>query len=227
MTELNRNNKKISFKTVVLLTLGGILGFIFLGIFAVNALKNKSNNSTNTQTVQSTQQQENTSNEINVNQNDIRNNNLPNTPSGDINNYMVDKDTLSNQESLSKQMEAISAQQQAILGQVNSGNNNIQLQLQKMNSDMILLDQRITNIENAIKPNQPMSGKKTEKGYMWVKERQFQGKGKQLNNTLINATSNGRFWLAGSHSGSFAVGEKINKHTVMQIDDVKNKVYVN
>jgi hypothetical protein len=138
---------------------------------------------------------------------------------------MANQDSISYQESLSKQMESITAQQKVILGQVNAGNNNIQLQLQKMNADMILLDQRITNLENVIKPNQHMAGKKRNRINNWEKERQ--PKGKLLNTNLIYATTNERLWLVGDESKSYHVGEKINNHTISYIDDVKNKVYIN
>ena len=39
---------------------------------------------------------------------------------------------------------------QSIVGEVNQGNNNVLQQLQKVQTDMVLLDQRITNIENAL-----------------------------------------------------------------------------
>ena len=44
----------------------------------------------------------------------------------------------------------MNAQMQSIVGEVNQGNNNVLQQLQKVQTDMVLLDQRITNIENAL-----------------------------------------------------------------------------
>ena len=41
-------------------------------------------------------------------------------------------------------------QLQGIVGEINQGNNNVLAELQKVQTDMILLDQRLTNIEQSL-----------------------------------------------------------------------------
>ena len=98
-------------------------------------------------------------------------------------------------------------------------------QLMKIQQDMILLDQRINAIENALKnssPNKPMSGKQ---GADWKRERHVQGK--IVADKDILASSNGRTWINDGKNTSLDVGERIGSHKIVSIDDARQRVYVN
>lgn len=219
MVEVKNTKKEFSIKKVAIIFCICFFSFIIFGVLVGSALT-KNDKPSKVKTIENPQQDISTNAQV-TNQNNVKN--LPNQ-SNDF-NYMVDKESYSNQESLSRQMDALSMQQQAILGQVNAGNNNIQSQLQKMNSDMILMDQRISNLENVLKSNQHMSGNKKNNINNWKKERQYRGK--KINNGLIYASSNNRMWIQGRTSHSYTTGENIGKKTILNIDDVKQIVYVN
>ena len=230
MAVVEKRKKQMSFNKILIIFGGSFVVFILFGIIVASLL---SGNSSKKQVSRSNEPiQQNTQSQIGTSQGQLPTN--PNTaiqqqPVGqnDIATYMATQDEMRGQESISKQMQALSSQMQALNGEFNKGNNNLMLQIQKMNSDLILLDQRITNLENALKPQnqqfQQMSGKKYNKS----SEDTQKVKGKVVNQNLIQAATNNRIWITGSQTKSFAVGEKVGKHKLIYVDDVHQKVYMN
>ena len=107
----------------------------------------------------------------------------------------------------------------------NQGNANLGEQLQKINNDLIMLDQRLTHVENTLKSSHaPASniqmGNKAADG-----NRKPTG-GRKVNPKQIAASSNGRTWLSDGKNTSLAVGDQYNGQTIVAIDDVRQQVYI-
>ncbi len=71
-------------------------------------------------------------------------------PNADVNAYLAQSEIAQQTGQSAREVQMMNAQMQSIVGEVNQGNNNVLQQLQKVQTDMVLLDQRITNIENAL-----------------------------------------------------------------------------
>lgn len=233
MAVAEKNKKPMSFNKILIIFGASFIGLIVIGVIIAKIMVGNPNKKPVSRSIDNNQQSSQTQAQTQTSRQEQAVNNSSTQQQlgqNDISTYMNQQEEQRNQISISKQMEAVIAQMQALNGQFNQGNNNLIMQMQKMNSDLILLDQRITNLENALKPqNQQMSGKgvkNNDEGKQNQKD-----KGKILNNNLIQASSNGRVWLSETKSSqgtkSYAVGEKVGKYKLIRVDDVHQKVYVN
>ena len=71
-------------------------------------------------------------------------------PNADVNAYLAQSEIAQQTGQSARDVQMMNAQMQTIVGEINQGNNNVLQQLQKVQTDMVLLDQRLTNIENAL-----------------------------------------------------------------------------
>ena len=71
-------------------------------------------------------------------------------PNSDINSYYADSRIAAQTTQASRDVGMMNQQLQGIVGEINQGNNNVLAELQKVQTDMILLDQRLTNIEQSL-----------------------------------------------------------------------------
>ena len=71
-------------------------------------------------------------------------------PNADINSYYADSRIAAQTSQASRDVNMMNQQLQGIVGEINQGNNNVLAELQKVQTDMILLDQRLTNIEQSL-----------------------------------------------------------------------------
>jgi Small-conductance mechanosensitive channel len=233
MAVAEKNKKTMSFNKILTIFGVSFIALIIIGILVAKMMVGNPNKKSVSRSIENNQQFTQTQAKTQTSgQDQVVNNSSTQQQLGqnDISTYMNQQEEQRNQISISKQMEAISAQMQALNGQFNQGNNNLIMQMQKMNSDLILLDQRITNLENALRPqNQQMSGKVMKNND--ERKQNQKNKGKILNNNLIQASSNGRIWLSETKSSqntkSYTVGEKVGKYKLIRVDDVHQKVYVN
>ena len=71
-------------------------------------------------------------------------------PNADINSYYADSRIAAQTSQASRDVNMMNQQLQGLVGEINQGNNNVLAELQKVQTDMILLDQRLTNIEQSL-----------------------------------------------------------------------------
>lgn len=210
MAQVKQSKKQLSFGMLVGIFFGGFALLIIIGLIVGSALKGSSQQTAQIAPQPQPQQQ------VHPYQGEEQ-------PS-DIGNYMENREQLRNMQAISQQLNVMQSQMTGMQNEFNAGNANLGVQLQKMQNDMILLDRRISAMEEALKANAtnyPMNGKKKTD---WRKERQATGKA--INDKHVVAATNGRAWV-GEQNISVEVGDQISGRTVTTIDDVRTKVYVN
>ncbi|MCP2041163.1 DNA-binding protein YbaB [Neisseria sp. HSC-16F19] len=210
MAQVKQSKKQLSFGMLVGIFFGGFALLIIIGLIVGSALKGSSQQTTQIAPQPQAQQQ------VYPYQGEEQ--------SGDIGNYMENREQLRNMQAITQQLNVMQSQMTGMQNEFNAGNANLGVQLQKMQNDMILLDRRISAMEEALKANAtnyPMNGKKKTD---WRKERQATGKA--INDKHVVAATNGRAWITEQNT-SIEVGDQIRGRTVTTIDDVRTKVYVN
>lgn len=211
-----KSKPKFSFKNLTFPQLLGVFGggffllIVIVSVVASSASSKKKNPEVTVQTANSQTQQQ------------------PQKPvTADINEYMDASSSNREKDSLEKQLEAMNQQLGQIQGAVNQTHNNITENMTQMQSDLILLDQRLTNIEQnmGITPqrNQQQGIPKVQQS---GQPQQMKGKGKPLTTpSLIQATVGQRVWMDKGQTISLTAGERIGTKTIARVDDIHNVVY--
>lgn len=143
----------------------------------------------------------------------------------DIDSYMNGQNQSREIRAVVEQMAGITTQMTAIQSEFNQGNANLGEQLQKINNDLIMLDRRLTRLENERKDSQPPASNIQMSNKVTDRTRKPAG-GRKVNPKQIAASSNGRTWLSDGKNTSLAVGDQYNGRTIVAIDDVQQQVYI-
>lgn len=143
----------------------------------------------------------------------------------DIDSYMNGQNQSREIRAVVEQMAGITTQMTAMQTEFNQGNANLGEQLQKINNDLIMLDRRLTRIENERKDSQPPASNIQMSNKATNGTRKPAG-GRKVNPKQIAASSNGRTWLSDGKNTSLAVGDQYNGRTIVAIDDVQQQVYI-
>lgn len=143
----------------------------------------------------------------------------------DIDSYMNGQNQSREIRAVVEQMAGITTQMTAMQTEFNQGNANLGEQLQKINNDLIMLDRRLTRLENERKDSQPPASNIQMSNKATNGTRKPAG-GRKVNPKQIAASSNGRTWLSDGKNTSLAVGDQYNGRTIVAIDDVQQQVYI-
>lgn len=143
----------------------------------------------------------------------------------DIDSYMNGQNQSREIRAVVEQMAGITTQMTAIQSEFNQGNANLGEQLQKINNDLIMLDRRLTRLENERKDSQPPASNIQMSNKVTDRTRKPAG-GRKVNPKQIAASSNGRTWLSDGKNTSLSVGDQYNGRTIVAIDDVQQQVYI-
>ena len=152
--------------------------------------------------------------------------NLPQQPpqqnaTGDIDSYIAGQDNMRDSASIQTELKNISRQMVELQTAVNQTNENIMGNMKKMEADLILLDQRITNLEQNKATQQ-----KTQQNSS-IQNMSRKGKGSPLKSNNIQATVGNKVWVNETNqSRTIATGDFINRKKITYVDDIKNVVYV-
>lgn len=143
----------------------------------------------------------------------------------DIDSYMNGQNQSREIRAVVEQMAGITTQMTSMQTEFNQGNANLGEQLQKINNDLIMLDRRLTRLENERKDSQPPASNIQMSNKATNGTRKPAG-GRKVNPKQIAASSNGRTWLSDGKNTSLAVGDQYNGRTIVAIDDVQQQVYI-
>lgn len=143
----------------------------------------------------------------------------------DIDSYMNGQNQSREIRAVVEQMAGITTQMTSMQTEFNQGNANLGEQLQKINNDLIMLDRRLTRLENERKDSQPPASNIQMSNKATNGTRKPTG-GRKVNPKQIAASSNGRTWLSDGKNTSLAVGDQYNGRTIVAIDDVQQQVYI-
>lgn len=143
----------------------------------------------------------------------------------DIDSYMNGQNQSREIRAVVEQMAGITTQMTSMQTEFNQGNANLGEQLQKINNDLIMLDRRLTRLENERKDSQPPASNIQMSNKATNGTRKPAG-GRKVNPKQIAASSNGRTWLSDGKNTSLAVGDQYNGRTIIAIDDVQQQVYI-
>lgn len=143
----------------------------------------------------------------------------------DIDQYMNGQNQSREIRAVIEQMAGITTQMTAMQTEFNQGNANLGEQLQKINNDLIMLDQRLTHVENTLKSSHAPASN-IQMGNKAADGNRKPAGGRKVNPKQIAASSNGRTWLSDGKNTSLAVGDQYNGQTIVAIDDVRQQVYI-
>ena len=149
-TTTRRGGKKpMSFGMIMGLTAGGFVLIIAIGLMFFRPSGKPNDEITQSRTVTTTTSQQTTNRQPLPNQPPAAGAGNFN-PNADVNSYLAESEIAQQTGQSARDVQLMNQQLQSIVGEINQGNNNVLQQLQKVQSDMILLDQRLTNIENSL-----------------------------------------------------------------------------
>ncbi len=151
-TTTKRGSKKpMSFGMILGITGGGFILIMIIAYMVMVPSAKQDAQVTQTRTVTQTTQMANNGQQPLPNQPPGTQNGAGQfNPNADVNAYLAQSEIAQQTGQSARDVQMMNAQMQTIVGEINQGNNNVLQQLQKVQTDMVLLDQRLTNIENAL-----------------------------------------------------------------------------
>ena len=150
-TTTKRGSKKpMSFGMILVITGGGFILIMIIAYMIMVPSGKQDTQITQTRTVTQTTQTANNGQPLPNQPPGMQNDAGQFNPNADVNAYLAQSQIAQQTGQSARDVQLMNTQMQSIVGEVNQGNNNVLQQLQKVQTDMVLLDQRLTNIENAL-----------------------------------------------------------------------------
>lgn len=150
-TTTKRGSKKpMSFGMILGITGGGFILIMIIAYMVMVPSAKQDAQVTQTRTVTQTTQMANNGQPLPNQPPGTQNGAGQFNPNADVNAYLAQSEIAQQTGQSARDVQMMNAQMQTIVGEINQGNNNVLQQLQKVQTDMVLLDQRLTNIENAL-----------------------------------------------------------------------------
>lgn len=150
-TTTKRGSKKpMSFGMILGITGGGFILIMIIAYMVMVPSGKQDTQVTQTRTVTQTTQMANNGQPLPNQPPGTQNGAGQFNPNADVNAYLAQSEIAQQTGQSARDVQMMNAQMQTIVGEINQGNNNVLQQLQKVQTDMVLLDQRLTNIENAL-----------------------------------------------------------------------------
>lgn len=150
-TTTKRGSKKpMSFGMILGITGGGFILIMIIAYMVMVPSGKQDTQVTQTRTVTQTTQMANNGQPLPNQPPGTQNGAGQFNPNADVNAYLAQSEIAQQTGQSARDVQMMNTQMQTIVGEINQGNNNVLQQLQKVQTDMVLLDQRLTNIENAL-----------------------------------------------------------------------------